>query len=130
MNRLKVLREMHNLNMREVASKLGIPYTTYVNYEKGTREPNSEMLISLANFYSVSIDYLIGRDENCREKTKADSNKKECEHIYEDKTLNYSTEERKLLNKYRALDAHGKSVIDANLDLEYKRIEELRAPKV
>ena len=45
--------------MREAARKLNMPYTTYVNYEKGTREPNSETLIVLAEFYGVSIDYLL-----------------------------------------------------------------------
>ena len=46
--------------MKETAKKLNIPYTTYVNYEKGTREPNSEMLILLAKFFGVTVDYLIG----------------------------------------------------------------------
>lgn len=45
--------------MREAARRLNMPYTTYVNYEKGTREPNSETLIALAEFYGVSIDYLL-----------------------------------------------------------------------
>lgn len=48
------------MTMRQVAEKLEIPYTTYVNYEKGLREPNSEMLIKIANFYGVTIDYLLG----------------------------------------------------------------------
>ena len=49
--------------MKECAAKLGIPYTTYVNYETGTREPNSEMLVTLADFFNTSVDYLIGRDD-------------------------------------------------------------------
>jgi SOS-response transcriptional repressor LexA/DNA-binding XRE family transcriptional regulator len=49
------------MNMREAAQALGLPYTTYVNYEKGTREPNSEVLIKLAAHYGVTVDYLIGR---------------------------------------------------------------------
>ena len=56
MNRIKMLREEKQMNMREVADALKIPYTTYVNYEKELREPNSEMLISLANYFEVSID--------------------------------------------------------------------------
>lgn len=48
------------MSMRQVAEKLEIPYTTYVNYEKGLREPNSEMLIKIAKFYGVTIDYLLG----------------------------------------------------------------------
>ena len=47
--------------MREAARLLGMPYTTYVNYEKGLREPTSEVLIQLANFYDTSVDYIVGR---------------------------------------------------------------------
>lgn len=61
MNRLSELRLALGLNMKETAEKLGMPYTTYVNYEKGTREPNSETLIQLANFFNTSIDYLLGK---------------------------------------------------------------------
>ena len=49
--------------MKEAAAKLEMPYTTYVNYEKGTREPNSETLIKLAKFFDTSIDYLLGKSE-------------------------------------------------------------------
>ena len=61
MNRMKQLRELKGLNMREAARQLSMPYTTYVNYEKGVREPNSETLIDIANFYETSIDYLVGK---------------------------------------------------------------------
>ena len=63
MNRLKELRLLLGWNMKKAAQELGIPYTTYIGYEKGEREPNSEMLIKLADFYGVSIDYLIGKDD-------------------------------------------------------------------
>ena len=61
MNQIKKLREEKGKSMRQVASDIGIPYTTYVNYEKGVREPNSEMLVMLANYFSSSVDYLLGR---------------------------------------------------------------------
>ena len=64
MNRLSQLRQKKGLNMREAARQLGMPYTTYVNYEKGTREPNSETLISLAKFYGTSIDYLLCKSDS------------------------------------------------------------------
>lgn len=63
MLRLKELREDRQLNMRQAAKMLGIPYTTYISYEKGEREPNSEMLINLAEFFNCSIDYLVGRSD-------------------------------------------------------------------
>lgn len=60
MNRMKYLRERMGISMKEAARRLSIPYTTYVNYEKCVREPNSETLIQIANFYNTSIDYLLG----------------------------------------------------------------------
>lgn len=59
MIRLKELRSGVGLNMREAAAALELPYTTYVNYEKGLREPGAEMLIRIARYYGVTVDYLI-----------------------------------------------------------------------
>lgn len=55
-------------NMKEAAKELGLPYTTYVNYEKGSREPNSETLIMFSEFYGVSIDYLLGNSDDKEKK--------------------------------------------------------------
>ncbi len=63
MNRISQLRVRMGISMKEAAAKLEMPYTTYVNYEKGTREPNSETLIKLAKFFDTSIDYLLGKSE-------------------------------------------------------------------
>lgn len=59
--KLRELRTELNLNMKQASEKLGISYTTYVGYEKNEREPNSETLIKLADFYKCSVDYLIGK---------------------------------------------------------------------
>ena len=64
MTRINQLRIEKKLTMRDTAKGIGIPYTTYVGYEKGDREPNSEMLIKIASFFSVSVDYLIGRSDD------------------------------------------------------------------
>lgn len=61
MNRMKMLREKMGISMAEAAKRLSLPYTTYVNYEKGTREPDSETLIQIANFFDTTIDYLLFR---------------------------------------------------------------------
>lgn len=61
MNRMKQLREKMGISMTEAAKRLSMPYTTYVNYEKGVREPDSETLIQIANFYETTIDYLLFR---------------------------------------------------------------------
>lgn len=60
MNRLAELRKEKNLSMKETAVRLHLPYTTYVSYEKGDREPNSEILIKLADFYNTTVDFILG----------------------------------------------------------------------
>lgn len=64
--RLKQLRENKGYNMRQMAAALNLPYTTYVNYEKGEREPNSEQLILFSKYFDVSIDYIIGITNNIK----------------------------------------------------------------
>lgn len=54
------LRKDKGLSMAQVARDLGLKYTTYVSYEKGDREPNSEMLIQIADYYGCTVDYLVG----------------------------------------------------------------------
>lgn len=61
MDRLRELRDEAGKTMRQTAEEIGIPYTTYVSYEKGAREPNSEMLVKIAEYYCTTVDYLLGR---------------------------------------------------------------------
>lgn len=58
---LKKIREEKGLSRKDVAEKACIPYTTYVKYETGEREPVLSSLIKLADFYQISLDYLVGR---------------------------------------------------------------------
>lgn len=60
MYNLKSLREEKALNMKELSKLLDIPYTTYVGYEKGQREPSSDVLIKIADFYNTTVDYVLG----------------------------------------------------------------------
>lgn len=61
MNNIRTLREELKLNMKQTAKLLDIPYTTYVSYEKGDREPNGEMLIKIADFFNTTVDFLLGK---------------------------------------------------------------------
>lgn len=60
-DQLKKIREEKGLSRKDVAEKACIPYTTYVKYETGEREPVLSSLIKLADFYQISLDYLVGR---------------------------------------------------------------------
>lgn len=59
---LKALRKQVNLTQPELAEKLKIHFRTVQNYEMGTREPNLDMLVEIADFFDVSLDVLIGRN--------------------------------------------------------------------
>ncbi len=62
MLKLKELRKMKGLTQQQVADKLNIGRSTYAQYESNSREPDYETLINLANFYEVTVDYLLGNE--------------------------------------------------------------------
>ncbi len=59
--RIEDLRIDHDLTQQEVADILGCNREVYRRYEKGTRTIPVEFLIKLAEYYKVSIDYIVGR---------------------------------------------------------------------
>lgn len=61
MNRIRDLREERDLRQIDVAKATGIDQKTLSNYETGKTNPDSYSLIRLADFFHVSIDYLVGR---------------------------------------------------------------------
>lgn len=61
MNRIRLLRENNNLRQIDVAEATGIDQKTLSNYETGKTNPDSYSLIKLADFFNVSIDYIVGR---------------------------------------------------------------------
>lgn len=61
--RLKDLREDRDLKQQQVADYLGITRSAYSNYENGIREIPLAVLMKAADFYQVSVDYLLGRTD-------------------------------------------------------------------
>ena len=59
-SRLRELRKSKDLSQYYIAQELGIPRTTYANWEQGKADPNLEMLARLAEVLNVSTDYLLG----------------------------------------------------------------------
>ena len=105
--RLKRLREDWGLNMKQMAQKLNMPYTTYVGYEKNEREPNLTTLAMLAVCFGVSVDYLVGISPD---------------PSITSQSAGVSREELLMLNKYRALDEFGKDAVNAVLEIEHRRV--------
>ena len=62
--RLRELREDRDYKQREIAAVLNCSQQVYSNYELGQRDIPAELLIKLADFYHVSIDYLLCQTNN------------------------------------------------------------------
>lgn len=62
--RIRDLREDHDMKQRQVAEYLCCSQQVYSNYELGQRDVPTEILIKLAALYGVSIDYLLGQTAN------------------------------------------------------------------
>ena len=60
---IKSLREDNDLKQREIASFLGVSQNTYSQYETGLFAFNDQVLMKLADFYGVSVDYLMDRTD-------------------------------------------------------------------
>ena len=61
---LKTIRKQRNMRQEDIARYLNVKQATYSGYESGKYEPTIETLCRLADYYNVSIDYLIGREWN------------------------------------------------------------------
>jgi len=60
---LKLLRKERKVQQKELADTLGISVRGYQFYESEVNEPNIKVLTALADFYGVTIDYLVGRTD-------------------------------------------------------------------
>ena len=58
---LKRARENAGLTQTQAAQKIGVSDGTYKNYEQGKREPNGDKIVTIANAFGVTTDYLLGR---------------------------------------------------------------------
>jgi len=62
--RLRDMREDADLKQKDIAEYLGIQQTVYSRYERGFQTIPLEYLIKLADYYGVSLDYLVGRSND------------------------------------------------------------------
>lgn len=87
---LKLYRRKNGLTQEQVADYLGIPKKTYQNYEREVRDPDSDVLCALADRYGISLDELVGRDDDGPD---------------------LASDERELVDAYRGLAAPYKKVL-------------------
>lgn len=63
-NRIRDLREDHDMTQQQVADKIGITQRKYSYIETGTQPLTDEILVALSKLYNVSIDYILKQTEN------------------------------------------------------------------
>ena len=63
-HRIKQLRLDNKLSQEELSKKLNLSRSTVNMYERGEREPDFNTLNKIATFFDVSVDYLLGNEEN------------------------------------------------------------------
>ena len=78
--KLKSLRNERNLTLKQVSEALGIKLNTYGKYERNIN-PKREMLIKIAEFFGVSLDYLMGREEASKDDYTQDEADRSAERL-------------------------------------------------
>lgn len=97
--RFKELRLKRKFNQKDIAEKLNISVSTVGMYEQARRDPDTQTLSEIANFFDCSVDYLLGRTDNV----------KPIETM--------SSEEHKLIEEYRELTDFEKGNIKGRIEL-------------
>lgn len=105
-DRLKESRTSANLTQEQLAEKLGIAKSTLSGYESGNREPTIATIAKILDILNVDANYLYQDEVKRIDKIVVD------------------IEEKTLLEKYRALDRHGKEMVDFTLEKEWERSTE------
>lgn len=62
-NRIRELRLTKSLNQEQLAEKIGLTKQAISQYERGDRKPSLDVIEALCDFFNVSADYLLGKDD-------------------------------------------------------------------
>lgn len=67
-DRLQELQKQSGILKKDIAQAVGLSIMGYYRYERGEREPSMSTLIALADYFDVSLDYLVGRSDEPKRK--------------------------------------------------------------
>ena len=110
--RLLELRKLAGLSQKELAKILNCSQNMISQWENGTRDPSTDTLKAMADYFNVTIDYLLGRtDENAI--TSAAVPAQDA----------LTTQEETHIKKYRQLDTDGKEEIDDIIDVKLAKLQ-------
>ena len=110
--RLRELRKDKGLRQIDLAQILGISPQSLGYYENQVNKPDPEMLVRMANYFNVSIDYLLGREDDFGNITVTSSPSSDLSASSPNASL--TPEEKELLTLFRSLpNIRRKTVIDS-----------------
>jgi transcriptional regulator with XRE-family HTH domain len=98
---LRVARKSKGMTLKELANYLHLGESTISMYENGLREPDNETMKTIADFFEVSIDFLLGR---------------EFEEKVEARASPLNDEEQTLIDNYNKLDTHKKMRVQGYIE--------------
>lgn len=95
---LKSLRQSRNISQQQLADSIGVSQQSINKYENHNVEPDISLLISIAEYFNTSVDYLIGHSE--------------INHVIENvKTYDLNKDESRIIDGYRKLTHNEKESI-------------------
>lgn len=97
-DRLKTSRQNAGFSQRALADLIHMKQQSYAQYESGKASPTPETIVSLARILNVSIPWLLDAEDT-----------------------EFTHDEREVIKKYRALDQHGKMIVNTIIHLESER---------
>lgn len=107
-DRLRALRTGKGLSQMDFAKQIRISKSSVNMYERGEREPNFETLETIADYFNVDMDYLLGKADTIRRSP-----------VPESARFALTTSEHEMVQKFRKLDDRGKAAVLNALDHEY-----------
>lgn len=110
--KLRQLRKEKALSQAEMANILNVHQTAVSQWEQGRTTPDMQTLIKIADYFQVTVDYLLGQKNGVDD------------HSYKALT----NIENELIKKYRLLDQHGQKAVNSVLDVEFERCSKASSP--
>lgn len=122
---IRKLRDAHDIKQQDFAKILNVGKSTLSQYENNVRTPSDEVKKLIADYFSVSIDYLLGMT-TIPDKIDDYITKK---NIHSDR-FDVTEEEKMLLSKFRKLPERQKIQIETRIDVAYENVLEEKKSKL
>ncbi len=100
-SRLRALREEKDMLQRELAEKLNLSRIAITHYEKGNRFPEWDTLKKIADFFGVTVDYLLGRTNSRTSIEQSSKIETQAAHRSDDPMADLPPEAQKSLDEFK-----------------------------